>query len=76
MKTERLENSQFTYTEIGEVTEEPVLAYGDVKIALADAQDAWTGTLEKVFATKSAADSDAKVEEKLLQYIRYSYLQP
>ena len=50
-----------TYTEIGEVTEEPVLAYGDVKIALADAQDAWTGTLEKVFATKSAADSDAKV---------------
>ena len=54
-----------TYTEIGEVTEEPVLAYGDVKIALADAQDAWTGTLEKVFATKSAADSDAKVEEKL-----------
>ena len=34
-----------TYTEIGEVTEEPVLAYGDVKIALADAQDAWTGTL-------------------------------
>ena len=54
-----------TYTEIGEVTEEPVLVYGDVKIALADAQDAWTGTLEKVFATKSAADSDAKVEEKL-----------
>ena len=38
-----------------------------MKIALADAQDAWTGTLEKVFATKSAADSDAKVEEKLFK---------
>ena len=55
-----------TYTEIGEVTEEPVLAYGDVKIALADAQDAWTGTLEKVFATKSAADADAKVGREAL----------
>lgn len=53
MKTEKLENSQSLILEIGEVTEESVLAYGDVKIALADAQDAWTGTLEKVFATKN-----------------------
>ena len=30
-----------------------------------EALNAWTGTLEKVFATKSAADSDEPVEEKL-----------
>ena len=53
------------YTEIGAVTEEAVLAYGDITISLKEAEQAWTGTLEKVFATKSAADSDKKVEEKL-----------
>ena len=53
------------YTEIGAVTGEAVLAYGDVTISLKEAERAWTGTLEKVFATKSAADSDKEIEEKL-----------
>lgn len=35
------------YTEIGAVTEEAVLAYGDVTISLKEAEQAWTGTLEK-----------------------------
>ena len=52
-----------TYTVIGEVTEEPVLAYKDVKITIADAEEAWKGTLEKVFPTNSGAEGqDEKVE--------------
>ena len=42
-----------------------MLADGDVTISLKEAERAWTGTLEKVFATKSAADSDKEIEEKL-----------
>ncbi len=38
---------------IGEVTEEAAFTYGDVKICMMDALDAWTGTLEKVFKTVS-----------------------
>ena len=52
-----------TYMVIGEVTEEPVLAYKDVKITIADAEEAWKGTLEKVFPTNSGAEGqDEKVE--------------
>ena len=55
-----------TYTVIGEVTEEPVLAYKDVKISIADAEEAWKGTLEKVFPTNSGAEGqDEKVETGL-----------
>lgn len=57
-----------TYTVIGEVTEEPVLAYKDVVIALSDAEAAWKGTLEKVFPTNSgAAGQDEKVETGLYE---------
>ena len=52
-----------TYMVIGEVTEEPVLAYKDVKITIADAEEVWKGTLEKVFPTNSGAEGqDEKVE--------------
>ena len=52
-----------TYMVIGEVTEEPVLAYKDVKITITDAEEAWKGTLEKVFPTNSGAEGqDEKVE--------------
>lgn len=52
-----------TYMVIGEVTEEPVLAYKDVKITIADAEEAWKGTLEKVFPTNSGAEGqDEKIE--------------
>ncbi len=55
------------YTVIGEVTEEQTFAYGNEVLEMQEACDAWTNTLESVFATKSAADSDIEVEEKLYE---------
>ena len=62
---DQVQNLGITYTVIGEVTDNGTFAYGDTVITLAEAEEAWTGTLESVFATKSAASSDEKVEEKL-----------
>lgn len=56
---------QITYTVIGEVLADQKLAYGAEEISLEEAEAAWTGTLESVFATKSSADSSEEVEEKL-----------
>ena len=58
-------NLQISYTVIGEVTDRDCFEYGNVEIRMDEALNAWTGTLEKVFATKSAADSDEPVEGKL-----------
>ena len=58
-------NLQITYTVIGEVTDKNCFEYGGVQIGIDEALDAWTGTLEKVFATKSEESSDKPVEEKL-----------
>ena len=58
-------NLHITYTVIGEVTDKAKFEYGNVEIDLDEAEKAWTGTLESVFATKSAADSDQQIEEKL-----------
>ncbi len=46
---------QITYTVIGEVTGDRAFSYGDAVIGLDEAESAWTGTLEKVFATRSGA---------------------
>ena len=46
---------QIAYTVIGEVTEEQTFSYGNTVIGLDEAEKAWTGTLEKVFATRSGA---------------------
>ena len=54
-----------TYTVIGEVTDTKEFAYGNVTIPLDEAVKAWTAPLEKVFATKSAADCDTRIETKL-----------
>ncbi|MCM1191625.1 MAG: phosphoribosylformylglycinamidine synthase [Butyrivibrio sp.] len=43
----------------GSVTEEPVFVYGDVRITMEEALDAWTARLEKVFATKAVRDTRA-----------------
>ncbi len=61
----QVQNLAITYTVIGEVTDHAVFAYGNTEITLDEAVKAWTGTLEGVFATKSAADSDEKIEERL-----------
>ncbi len=58
-------NLHITYTVIGEVTDKAKFEYGNVEIGLDEAEKAWTGTLESVFATKSAAGSDQQIEEKL-----------
>ncbi len=58
-------NLSITYTVIGEVTAEQAFAYGNETLELKEAEEAWTSTLENVFATKSASDSNVEVEEKL-----------
>ena len=58
-------NLQITYTVIGEVTDKEYFEYDNAQISIDEALDAWTGTLEKVFATKSEESSDKPVEEKL-----------
>ena len=45
-----------TYTVVGEVTDRDALEYSYVSIPLGRALKAWTGTLEKVFRTRSSAD--------------------
>ena len=58
-------NLGINYTVIGEVTDTGKFEYGNVEIGLDEALDAWTSTLEKVFATKSEESSDEAVEERL-----------
>ena len=56
-----------TYTVIGEVTGDGNFSYGNTAITVDEAENAWKGTLEKVFKTvssendKEAADRDEKL---------------
>ena len=61
---EQVGNLCISYTVIGEVTQEKKFTYGSTEISLEEAQEAWTGTLENVFATK-ASDNTEVIEEKL-----------
>ena len=61
---EKLGELAITYTVIGEVTDDAVFSYGDVEIPLAEAEEAWKGTLEKVFPTNSGAEGQEEVIEK------------
>ncbi len=58
-------NLQISYTVIGEVTDKDWFEYGNARIGMDEALSAWTGTLESVFATKSAESSRKAVEERL-----------
>lgn len=49
----RVGELEVTYTLVGEVLAEQEFCYGDTKITLKEAEDAWKGTLEKVFKTVS-----------------------
>ncbi len=53
-----------TYTVIGEVTDDAVFSYRNVKIAVSDALEAWKGTLEKVFPTNSNAEGQGEKIER------------
>ena len=59
---DKVEELEFACTVIGEVTEEKAFVYEDTKICLCEAQEAWEGTLEKVFPTNSGAEGQ---EEKI-----------
>ena len=50
---EKVGSLGITYTVIGEVTDKAAIEYKDMSIALTEAEEAWTGTLEKVFPTRS-----------------------
>ena len=58
-------NLQITYTVLGEVTDRAAFEYGNIKIDIDEAADAWTKTLERVFVTKSGESSEEPVEDKL-----------
>lgn len=53
---EKLEALGLDYTKVGTVTGERDFAYGNAKVSLEDALAAWTGTLEKVFPTRSGVE--------------------
>ncbi len=61
---EKVSELGITYTVIGEVTADAVFSYGNVEIALSEAEEAWKGTLEKVFPTNSGAAGQDKVISK------------
>lgn len=61
---EQVGNLCISYTVIGEVTQEKKFTYGSTEISLEEAQEAWTGTLENVFATKASNNTEV-IEEKL-----------
>ena len=52
------------YTLIGEVKDDGVFRYANVEIPVEEALRAWTGTLEKVFPSKTAEDT-AEIESRL-----------
>ncbi|MCI8639367.1 MAG: phosphoribosylformylglycinamidine synthase [Coprococcus sp.] len=54
-----------TYTVIGEVTDDKTFSYGTVQLPLAEAAEAWKGTLENVFRTVSDEAKKTEVESPL-----------
>lgn len=52
-----------SYTVIGEVTNDRTFSYGPVEISVKEALDAWTGTLEDVFPTKSGVKQSEVIDQ-------------
>ena len=59
MPAEEVGRLSCTYTVIGEVTDQPRFAYGNVEIGEEEALKAWTGTLEGVFKSVSGEKNEA-----------------
>ncbi len=51
--------SELDYMGIGTVTDTATFLFGEGAVSMADAEKAWTGTLEKVFPTKAVKGNDA-----------------
>ncbi len=58
-KVQALAESGFKCTVVGTVTEEPVFTYGEVRISMEEALEAWKSRLEKVFPTKASKEAGA-----------------
>lgn len=56
---EKLAAGSLQYTVIGTVTEEAAFVYGDVKITMEEALQAWTSKLDKVFPYTAGKDKSA-----------------
>ena len=54
-----------TYTVVGEVQEKAAFDYCDVSITMEEALEAWMGTLEKVFKTRSNAEAESDIPDRL-----------
>ena len=52
-----LTESGFDCTVLGTVTEEPVFTFGDMRISVDEAIDAWSSRLEKVYATRGCRET-------------------
>ena len=60
---DKIDELGFDCMVIGEVTDDAAITYGDMKIALSEAETAWKETLEPVFRTNSGAEGqDVTVE--------------
>ena len=64
MNPEDVKELTIPYTKLGVVIEEPQFEYGDNILTIKEALNAWTGTLESVFPTKSNKE-ETKVETGL-----------
>ena len=60
----KLDEKEVAYDRFGKVLEEQVFVCGDEKVSMEEALEAWTGTLEKVFPTRSGVE-DKKIETSL-----------
>lgn len=56
---EQLSGLGFAYEKVGIVTADPVFEYGNESVSMTEALEAWTGTLEKVYPTRSGAEDGA-----------------
>ena len=52
-----------TYTLIGEVTDDGKFSYGNTVITEKEAEEAWKGTLERVFKTTSGEDNEKQAKD-------------
>ena len=60
----KLDAEGVAYDRFGKVLEEQAFVCGDEKVSMEEALEAWTGTLEKVFPTRSGVE-DKKIETSL-----------
>ncbi len=59
----KLDKSGISYKRIGKVISRPVFTYDNTEISMKEALAAWTGTLEKVFPTRSVSEPEAGIKK-------------